>query len=192
MLHLRGGASGVKGDNIDIFPAHYSDKAWRLSFFGDELENIYEFDPLTGNKISSLKKVAVFAKSHYVTPQDVIKRAIPQIKEDLQQRLEFFRSQNKLVELQRLDQRVHYDLEMLQENGSCKGIENYSRYLTGGKPGEPPPTLFNYLPEDGLLFVDESHVTVPQIGAMYKGDKARKDTLVEYGFRLPSALDAVL
>jgi excinuclease ABC subunit B len=183
------GSFRVKGDNIDIFPVHYNDKAWRLSFFGDELENIYEFDPLTGYKGSKLTKAVVYANSHYVTPGEVIKQAIPQIEIELQKRLEFLTAEQKLVEAQRLNQRVQYDLEMLMETGSCKGIENYSRYLSGRNPGDPPPTLFEYLPKDGLLFVDESHVTVSQVGAMYNGDKSRKDTLVEYGFRLPSALD---
>jgi len=183
------GSFRVKGDNIDIFPVHYSEKAWRLSFFGDELEDIYEFDPLTGHKGAKLTKAVIYANSHYVTPQEVIKQAIPSIEDELQKRLVFLNAEQKLVEAQRLNQRVQYDLEMLMETGSCKGIENYSRYLSGRKPGEPPPTLFEYLPKDALLFVDESHVTVSQIGAMYNGDKSRKDTLVEYGFRLPSALD---
>jgi excinuclease ABC subunit B len=188
-LAFERGSFRVKGENIDIFPAHYSDKAWRLSFFGKELENIYEFDPLTGHKISSLNQTIIYANSHYVTPADVIKKAIPAIEQELQERLQYLLSIDKLVEAQRLEQRVSYDLEMLQETGICKGIENYSRYLSGRNPGEPPPTLFEYLPKDGLLFVDESHVTVSQLMAMYKGDKSRKDNLVEYGFRLPSALD---
>lgn len=183
------GSFRVKGDNIDIFPAHFNDKAWRLSFFGDELEDIYEFDPLTGRKIRSLYKVVVYANSHYVTPYDIIKKAIPHIELELQKRLELLHNLDKKLEAQRLEQRVSYDLEMLQETGMCKGIENYSRYLSGRNPGEPPPTLFEYLPKDSLLFVDESHVTCSQIMAMYKGDRSRKETLVEYGFRLPSALD---
>lgn len=183
------GSFRVKGDNLDIFPAHASDKAWRLGFFGDELEDLYEFDPLTGRKIKKMDKVVIYANSHYVTPYEIIKEAIPHIEDELQKRLAFLQEQNKLLEAQRLEQRVSYDLEMLQETGMCKGIENYSRYLSGRGPGEPPPTLFEYLPKDGLLFVDESHVTISQIMAMYKGDKSRKDTLVEYGFRLPSALD---
>jgi excinuclease ABC subunit B len=183
------GSFRVKGDNIDIFPAHSNEKAWRLSFFGDELENIYEFDPLTGKRITSLQKAVIYANSHYVTPKSVIEKAVPQIRLELEERLEFLRSIDKLLEAQRLEQRVSYDLEMLMETGMCKGIENYSRYLTGREAGSPPPTLFEYLADDGLLFVDESHVTVSQVMAMYKGDKSRKDTLVEHGFRLPSALD---
>lgn len=183
------GTFRVKGDNIDIFPAHSSEKAWRLSFFGDELENIYEFDPLTGKRLIELRQAVIYANSHYVTPKSVIEKAVPLIREELNERLEYLRSVDKLLEAQRLEQRVSYDLEMLVETGMCKGIENYSRYLTGRKAGSPPPTLFEYLPKDGLLFVDESHVTVSQVMAMYRGDKSRKDTLVEYGFRLPSALD---
>lgn len=183
------GSFRVKGDNVDLFPAHSADKAWRLSFFGDELEELFEFDPLTGHKLRKLDKVVIYANSHYVTPYEIIKEAIPRIEDELQKRLAQFESQDQRLEAQRLEQRVSYDLEMLQETGMCKGIENYSRYLSGRNPGEPPPTLFEYLPKDGLLFVDESHVTVSQVMAMYRGDKSRKDTLVEYGFRLPSALD---
>lgn len=183
------GSFRVKGENIDIFPAHYEKRAWRLSFFGDELEEIIEFDPLTGKKNQQMESVVIYARSHYVTPRDVLDKCIPQIKNDLQIRLAVLRAEGKDVEAQRLGQRVQYDLEMLVETGSCKGIENYSRYLTGGKPGDPPPTLFEYLPDDALLFIDESHVSVPQIMAMYNGDKARKTNLVDYGFRLPAALD---
>jgi len=187
-LAFERGSFRVKGDNLDIFPAHFNDKAWRLSFFGDELEDLYEFDPLTGRRIHNMDQMVIYANSHYVTPFEIIKSAIPKIEEELQQRLEKLNKLDKRLEAQRLEQRVSYDLEMLQETGMCKGIENYSRYLSGRNPGEPPPTLFEYLPEDGLLFVDESHVTTSQIMAMYRGDKSRKDTLVEYGFRLPSAL----
>ncbi|MFQ3886502.1 MAG: excinuclease ABC subunit UvrB [Rickettsia conorii subsp. raoultii] len=183
------GCFRVKGDNIDIFPSHYSDKAWRLSFFGNELEYIHEFDPLTGEKLAKLDKAMVFGNSHFVMPQETINNAISGIEEELQKRLEFLKSQNKPLETQRLNQRTQYDLEMLTETGSCKGVENYSRFFTGRNAGEPPPTLFEYLPEDALLFVDESHVSVPQIRAMYNGDRARKEVLVEHGFRLPSALD---
>ncbi|AFC74466.1 excinuclease ABC subunit B [Rickettsia parkeri str. Tate's Hell] len=183
------GCFRVKGDNIDIFPSHYSDKAWRLSFFGNELEYIHEFDPLTGEKLAKLDKAMVFGNSHFVMPQETVNNAISGIEEELQKRLEFLKSQNKPLETQRLNQRTQYDLEMLTETGSCKGVENYSRFFTGRNAGEPPPTLFEYLPEDALLFVDESHVSVPQIRAMYNGDRARKKVLVEHGFRLPSALD---
>ncbi|WP_341787022.1 excinuclease ABC subunit UvrB [Rickettsia endosymbiont of Cantharis rufa] len=183
------GCFRVKGDNIDIFPSHYSDKAWRLSFFGNELESIHEFDPLTGEKLAKLDKAMVFGNSHFVMPREAVNKAISGIEEELQRRLEFLKSQDKPLETQRLNQRTQYDLEMLTETGSCKGVENYSRFFTGRNAGEPPPTLFEYLPEDALLFVDESHVSVPQIRAMYNGDRARKEVLVEHGFRLPSALD---
>ena len=179
----------VRGEAIDIFPVHYDDKAWRMSFFGDELEGIIELDPLTGRKISTLDSVMIYANSHYVTPREVLERAVPQIQEELRERLSSLNNDGKLVEAPRLEQRVQYDIEMLLETGSCKGIENYSRYLTGSAPGSPPPTLFQYLPKDALLFVDESHVSLPQVMAMYNGDRARKMNLVEYGFRLPSALD---
>ena len=183
------GCFRAKGDNVDIFPVHFSDCAWRLSFFGDMLENISEFDPLTGAKIHKLQTIKIYANSHYVTPLETIKKVIPAIQDELEERIRYFRSQDKLVEAQRIEQRVSYDIEMLMSTGSCKGIENYSRYLTGRDVGQPPPTLFEYMPSDALLFVDESHVTVSQVGAMYSGDKARKDNLVEYGFRLPSARD---
>ena len=183
------GTFRVKGETIDIFPAHYDDKAWRLSFFGNELEAINEFDPLTGQKLQKLKSTVIYARSHYVTPREVIERSIPKIQEELRHNLVALTQAGKLLEAQRLEQRVQYDIEMFLETGSCKGIENYSRYLTGRAPGSPPPTLFEYLPKNGLLFVDESHVSIPQIMAMYNGDKARKTNLVEYGFRLPSALD---
>lgn len=179
----------VNGDNIDIFPAHYSDKAWRLSFFGSYLEHIHEFDPITGEKKNKLNAIVIYANSHFITPKEIILKAIEGIKAELLERLEFLEKNNKLVEAQRLNQRTQYDLEVLVETSSCKGIENYSRFLTGRAQGEPPPTLFEYLPKDALLFVDESHVTVPQLRAMYNGDRSRKSTLVEHGFRLPSALD---
>ena len=183
------GSFRVKGDNIDIFPVHANDFAWRLSFFGDELESISEFDPLTGAKLAKLKEIKIYASSHYVTPAETIKKVLPSIENELQERIAFFKSQEKLVEAQRIQQRTSYDIEMLMSTGACKGIENYSRYLSGRDAGQPPPTLFEYLPADALLFVDESHVSVSQVGAMYSGDRARKDNLVEYGFRLPSARD---
>jgi excinuclease ABC subunit B len=179
----------VRGDSLDLFPAHYEDTAWRITFFGDDIESIREFDPLTGETKVKLQEIVVFANSHYVTPKPTIDRAIREIKIELKDRLEFLHKAGKLVEAQRLEQRTTYDLEMLTETGMCNGIENYSRFLTGMAPGQPPPTLFSYLPKDALLFVDESHVTVPQIGGMSSGDRARKQTLVDYGFRLPSALD---
>jgi excinuclease ABC subunit B len=179
----------VKGDNIDVFPSHYSEKAWRLSFFGTTLENISEFDPLTGKRLAFLDKAVIYANSHFAMSKDTTKAAIPHIEDELFKQIEYFESAGKLLEAQRIKQRTEYDLEMLLEVGSCKGIENYSRFFTGKNPGQPPPTLFEYLPKDALLFVDESHVMVPQIRAMYNGDRARKQSLVEYGFRLPSALD---
>jgi excinuclease ABC subunit B len=183
------GSFRVIGENIDVFPSHYSTRAWRLSFFGDELENISEFDPLTGEKYRKLQEAVLYANSHFVTPTSVIKKAIVNIAEELQERLAVLKELDKPLEAHRLNQRTQYDIEMLQATGSCKGIENYSRFLTGRAPGMPPPTLFEYLPDDALLFVDESHVMVPQVRAMYNGDRARKTSLVEYGFRLPSALD---
>ena len=183
------GAFRVVGENIDIFPSHYATRAWRLSFFGDELEYISEFDPLTGEKFRKFDNVTLYANSHFVTPEAIIKKAIIGIQNELEEHLTFLKESDKLLEASRLNQRTQYDLEMLQATGSCKGIENYSRFLTGRAPGMPPPTLFEYLPKDALLFVDESHVMVPQVRAMYNGDRARKTSLVEYGFRLPSALD---
>ncbi len=177
------------GDILDIFPSHYEDLAWRLSFFGDEIENIFEFDPLTGQKKLALNEITVFPANHYVTPRPALSQAIKTIKEELKERLAVYEETGQLLEAQRLASRTKYDLEMMEATGSCKGIENYSRHLTGRKAGEAPPTLFEYLPKDALLFVDESHVTVPQIGAMYRGDQSRKTTLSEYGFRLPSCLD---
>ncbi|MFC3303318.1 excinuclease ABC subunit UvrB [Parvularcula lutaonensis] len=183
------GTFRARGDTIEIFPAHYEDAAWRITLFGDEIEEIVEFDPLTGKKIQNLKKVRLYANSHYVTPRPTLSRAMKEIKAELERTLPILHQEGKLLEAQRLEQRVQFDLEMMQATGSCQGIENYSRYLTGRKPGEPPPTLFEYLPENALLFADESHVTIPQIGAMFKGDYARKRTLAEYGFRLPSCMD---
>lgn len=183
------GAFRVRGDLVEIFPAHYEDRAWRLSLFGDELESINEFDPLTGEKTGTLDDITIYPNSHYVTPRPTLQQAAKNIKIELKKRLEELHTANKLLEAQRLEQRTIFDLEMMETAGHCAGIENYSRYLTGRKPGEPPPTLFEYLPEDSLLIVDESHVTVPQIGGMYRGDFNRKSTLAEYGFRLPSCID---
>ncbi len=183
------GCFRVRGDSLEIFPSHYEDMAWRVSFFGDEIEAISEFDPLTGTKGAALEKVRVYANSHYVTPGPTMKQAADAIKFELEERLKELEAEGKLLERQRLEQRTHFDLEMIAATGSCAGIENYSRFLTGRLPGEPPPTLFEYLPENALLFVDESHQTVPQIGAMARGDHRRKLTLAEYGFRLPSCID---
>ncbi|MGE3645880.1 MAG: excinuclease ABC subunit UvrB, partial [Beijerinckiaceae bacterium] len=183
------GTFRVRGDTLEVFPAHYEDRAWRIGFFGDEIEAIAEFDPLTGRKTNDLEFVKIYANSHYVTPRPTLIQSIDGIKRELKLRLEELYGQGRLLEAQRLEQRTLFDLEMLETTGSCAGIENYSRYLTGRKPGEPPPTLFEYLPDNALVFTDESHVTVPQIGAMYRGDFRRKATLAEYGFRLPSCLD---
>ncbi|WP_264574907.1 excinuclease ABC subunit UvrB [Sphingobium sp. B11D3A] len=179
----------VRGDNLEIFPSHYEDNAWRISFFGDEIEEIVEFDPLTGKKAASLDYVKVFPNSHHVTPGPTLKQAMEAIRHELTERLKELLEEGKLLEAQRLEQRTNFDLEMIAATGSCAGIENYSRFLTGRLPGEPPPTLFEYLPENAILFVDESHQTVPQIGAMARGDHRRKVTLAEYGFRLPSCID---
>ena len=179
----------VQGDTLDIFPAHYEDRAWRVSFFGDEIEEIYEFDVLTGKKTRQLDEITVYPANHYVTPRPALSQAMAHIKEDLEIRLKQFKVEDKLLEAQRLEQRTRFDLEMMDTTGHCKGIENYSRYLTGRAPGEPPPTLFEYFPKNALLFIDESHIAVPQIGAMYRGDRNRKMTLSDYGFRLPSCLD---
>ncbi|MCJ2180582.1 excinuclease ABC subunit UvrB [Novosphingobium album (ex Hu et al. 2023)] len=179
----------VRGDNLEIFPSHYEDMAWRVSFFGDEIEEIAEFDPLTGKKGTTLDKVRIYANSHYVTPGPTMKQAADAIRFELTERLKELETEGKLLEAQRLEQRTNFDLEMIAATGSCAGIENYSRFLTGRLPGEPPPTLFEYLPDNALLFVDESHQTVPQIGAMARGDHRRKLTLAEYGFRLPSCID---
>ena len=183
------GSFRVRGDVIEIFPAHYEDRAWRVSLFGDEVESIHEFDPLTGAKTDELEFVKIYANSHYVTPRPTLLQAISGIKLELRQRLEQLNAAGRLLEAQRLEQRTLYDLEMMEATGACAGIENYSRYLTGRKPGEPPPTLFEYVPDNALVFVDESHVTVPQLGGMYRGDFRRKATLAEYGFRLPSCMD---
>src|SRR5579885_3484283 len=183
------GTFRLRGDIVDIFPSHYEDRAWRVRLFGDEIEAIEEFDPLTGERTAKLESITVYANSHYVTPRPTLTQAISEIKRELKERLDELIAQGKLLEAERLQQRTTFDIEMLETTGSCKGIENYSRYLTGRKPGEPPPTLFEYLPEDALLIVDESHVTVPQIGGMYRGDYARKSVLSEFGFRLPSCVD---
>lgn len=183
------GGFRVRGDSIDLWPAHLEDVGWRFSFFGDELEEIRAFDPLTGEKVALYDELVVYPNSHYITPRPTLERAIRTIKEELVVRLDWFRKNGKLLEAQRLEERTRFDLEMMQEVGMCKGIENYSRHLTGKKPGEPPPTLFEYLPKDALLFIDESHVTVPQVRAMYNGDFKRKSVLAEYGFRLPSCID---
>ncbi|MFO1168975.1 MAG: excinuclease ABC subunit UvrB, partial [Rhodoblastus sp.] len=183
------GTFRVRGDTIEVFPAHYEDRAWRIGFFGDEVETIAEFDPLTGKKSADLSSVKLYANSHYVTPRPTLIQAIEGIKRELKERLPELYNAGRLLEAQRLEQRTMFDLEMLEATGSCAGIENYSRYLTGRKPGEPPPTLFEYLPDNALVFTDESHVTVPQIGGMYRGDFRRKATLAEYGFRLPSCMD---
>jgi excinuclease ABC subunit B len=179
----------VRGDTIDVFPAHYEDRAWRIELFGDEIDSLTEFDPLTGQKTGDMAKVRIYANSHYVTPRPTLKQAMVHIEAELKTRLEEFEAAGRLLEAQRIEQRTHFDLEMLEATGSCAGIENYSRYLTGRKPGEPPPTLFEYLPENALVFTDESHVTVPQIGGMFRGDFKRKSTLAEFGFRLPSCVD---
>jgi excinuclease ABC subunit B len=183
------GSFRLRGDNLELFPSHYEDMAWRVSFFGDEIEAITEFDPLTGNRIASLDSVKIYANSHYVTPGPTLAQATQAIKHELAERLKELEAEGKLLEYQRLEQRTRFDLEMIAATGSCAGIENYSRFLTGRLPGEPPPTLFEYLPDNALLFVDESHVTVPQVGGMARGDRARKVTLAEYGFRLPSCVD---
>ena len=183
------GTFRVRGDSLEIWPSHLEDRGWRFSFFGDELEGITEFDTLTGAKSCTLEKVRVYANSHYVTPHPTLVQAIKNIKIELAKRLEYYNNEGKLLEAQRLEQRCRFDLEMLETSGFCAGIENYSRYLTGRNPGEPPPTLFEYIPDNALVFADESHVSVPQIGGMYKGDFRRKLTLSEHGFRLPSCMD---
>ena len=183
------GTFRVRGDLIEIFPSHYEDRAWRISMFGDDLEEINEIDPLTGKKTENLQSIKIYANSHYVTPKPTLNAAIKNIRKELSRRVPEFKDQNKLIEAQRIDERTRFDLEMIEATGSCPGIENYSRYLSGRNPGEPPPTLFEYLPQDSLLFVDESHVTVPQLEGMYKGDRSRKQTLSDYGFRLPSCMD---
>lgn len=179
----------VRGDTLDVFPAHSQDRAWKVSFWGEQIEDIWEFDTLTGAKLSKMDRIAVYPNTHYATPMPSIIQAISQIRQDLNERLNYFHENMKYVEEQRLRERVNMDIEMMESTGTCRGIENYSRYLTGRAPGQPPPTLFEYLPKDAILFVDESHVTVPQIGAMSRGDRARKETLSQYGFRLPSCVD---
>ena len=183
------GCFRARGDTIDIFPAHYEDRAWRVTLFGDEVDSIFEFDPLTGRNAAELESVKIYANSHYVTPRPTLAQAVKGMREELRQRLDWFRREGKLLEAQRLEQRTMFDLEMIEATGSCAGIENYSRWLTGRRAGEPPPTLFEYLPDEALVFVDESHVTIPQLGGMYRGDYRRKATLAEYGFRLPSCVD---
>lgn len=188
-INFQRGTFRVSGDTLEIFPSHLEDRAWRLSLFGDEIEEIHEIDPLTGEKIGSLAEIRIFANSHYVTPKPTIMQAIKKIQGELKERLVEFEQQGKLLEAQRIRERTTFDLEMLETTGFCSGIENYSRYLTGRQPGDPPPTLFEYLPDDALLVVDESHVAVPQLKGMYRGDSVRKGTLAEYGFRLPSCRD---
>lgn len=179
----------VRGDIVDIFPSHYENKAWRLSLFGDEIEEISEVDAITGNVTKGVNKITIFPNSYYITPREALLQAIELVKKELHERLDYYYSQNKIVEAKRLEQRTNFDIEMMRTTGICKGIENYSRYLYGMEAGDPPPTLFEYLPKDVILFVDESHVTVPQVGAMYSGNEARKKKLIDYGFRLPSAFD---
>jgi excinuclease ABC subunit B len=188
-MNFARGSFRVRGDTIELWPAHLEDRAWRISLFGDAVESLAEFDPLTGAKTDEFSMVKVYANSHYVTPKPTLKQAVRGIKEELKQRLDELNRAGRLLEAQRLEQRTLFDLEMIEATGSCAGIENYSRYLTGRRPGEPPPTLFEYLPDNALVFVDESHVTVPQIGGMFRGDYRRKSTLAEYGFRLPSCMD---
>jgi excinuclease ABC subunit B len=188
-LDFRRGTFRVRGDVIDVFPAEHAEQAIRISLFDDEIEKLEVFDPLTGRVHHPMARFTVYPSSHYVTPRDTTLRAIEAIKEELRDRIEFFQKAGRLVEAQRIEQRTRFDLEMLAELGFCKGIENYSRHLSGRRPGEPPPTLIDYLPQDALMIVDESHVTIPQLGGMYRGDRSRKENLVEYGFRLPSALD---
>jgi excinuclease ABC subunit B len=188
-MEFKRGVFRVKGDVIDIFPAEHAETAVRVSLFDDEVESISLFDPLTGQVVHKAARFTVYPSSHYVTPRDVVLTAVEKIKLELADRLEFFQKSNKLVEAQRIEQRTRFDLELLAELGFCKGIENYSRHLSGRNPGDPPPTLIDYLPPNALMFIDESHVTIPQVGGMYKGDRARKENLVDYGFRLPSALD---
>ena len=179
----------VRGDTLDLFPSHAQDRAWKLSFFGDEIEEIWEFDTLTGAKLQRLDRIVVYPNTHYATPMPSVLQAIGEIKKDLKERLEYFHENMKYIEEQRLRERVNFDIEMMENTGTCRGVENYSRYLSGRAPGMPPPTLFEYLPRDAVLFIDESHVTVPQIGAMSRGDRARKETLSQYGFRLPACID---
>ncbi len=188
-MDFRRGSFRAKGDILEIFPSHYEDISWKISMFGDDIESISEVDPLTGEKLGELDQIRIFANSHYVTPKPTIKKAISMIKNDLKKQLEIFEKEKKYLERQRLDERTTFDLEMMETTGSCSGIENYSRYLSGRQPGEPPPTLYEYIPEDSLLFIDESHQTCGQIAGMFKGDFSRKSTLAQYGFRLPSCVD---
>ena len=183
------GTFRVRGDTLDVFPSHAQDRAWKLSFWGDEIEEIWEFDTLTGAKLKRLDRVAVYPNTHYATPMPSVLQALTQIRADLKERLAYFHDNMKYIEEQRLRERVNFDIEMMESTGTCRGVENYSRYLSGRLPGQPPPTLFEYLPHDAILFIDESHVTVPQIGAMARGDRARKETLSQYGFRLPACVD---
>lgn len=179
----------VRGDTLDLFPSHSQDRGWKLSFWGDEIEEIWEFDTLTGAKLQKLERIAVYPNTHYATPMPSVLQALTQIRADLKERLQYFHENMKYIEEQRLRERVNFDIEMMESTGTCRGVENYSRYLSGRAPGMPPPTLFEYLPRDAVLFIDESHVTVPQIGAMSRGDRARKETLSQYGFRLPACID---
>ena len=183
------GTFRVRGENLEVFPSHLEDRAWRISLFGNKLEQIEEFDPLTGDKVRDLNLIKVYANSHYITPKPTVEQAVINIRKELELTLKKHKSDNKLLEAQRLEERTKFDLEMIEATGSCAGIENYSRFLSGRKPGEPPPTLFEYFPDNAIIFVDESHVTVPQLNGMYKGDRSRKSTLAEYGFRLPSCMD---
>lgn len=183
------GCFRVRGDTLDIFPSHSQDRAWKISFWGDEVEEIWEFDTLTGAKLFQIERAVAYPNTHYATPMPSVVQAIGQIRRDLNERLQYFHENMKYIEEQRLRERVNLDIEMMESTGTCRGIENYSRYLSGRAPGQPPPTLFEYLPKDAILFIDESHVTVPQIAAMSRGDRARKETLAQYGFRLPSCID---
>ncbi len=183
------GTFRVRGENLEVFPSHLEDRAWRISLFGNKLEQIEEFDPLTSDKVRDLNLIKVYANSHYITPKPTVEQAVINIRKELELTLKKHKSENKLLEAQRLEERTKFDLEMIEATGSCAGIENYSRFLSGRKPGEPPPTLFEYFPDNAIIFVDESHVTVPQLNGMYKGDRSRKSTLAEYGFRLPSCMD---
>ena len=187
-IHIRGTFRN-RGDFLEIFPSHLEDRSWRISFFGDTVESIDEFDPFLGLVSKNLDEITIFANSHYVTPKPSLDRAIKQIRAELRKRIEFFESEKLLIEAQRIEQRTNFDLEMIAATGSCSGIENYSRHLSGRKEGQPPPTLFEYLPDDTIVFVDESHVTIPQIRGMFKGDRSRKETLSNFGFRLPSCKD---
>ena len=188
-LDFRRATFRVRGDTIDVYPADSDSEGLRIELFGDEIEKLSWFDPLTGAILKEVPRATIFPKTHYVTPKETVLNCIDSIKEELKERLDYLRSINKLVEAQRLEERTNYDIEMMRELGYCQGVENYSRYLSGRNPGQSPPCLFDYLPKDAIVFIDESHVSVPQIGAMYKGDRSRKETLVEYGFRLPSAMD---